>query len=213
MTSQSLEVSTVAKFSRRKEDRPDEIVAAAFDEFAARGYADTKIERIAARAGVSKGLLYLYFKTKEHLFKAVVRSVVVPRIAELETAIAAHDGTLAEFLEGPFVRFAAALPESPARHIIRLIIAEGPKHPDLTRWYYDEVLSRVIDALRGLFTRALERGDIRDDSLQREPLLLITPVILAMVWKLLFDEYRALDTTKLMQTHVALMLDALGAAR
>ncbi|MEL7536150.1 MAG: TetR/AcrR family transcriptional regulator [Pseudomonadota bacterium] len=196
------------KFVRRKEDRPEEIVAAAFDEFAERGYADTRLEQVAKRAGVSKGLVYLYFKTKEHLFKAVVRTVVMPRVAEFEDAIANHDGTLAEFLEGPFVRIAAALPDSPARHVVRLIIAEGPKHPDLTRWYHEQVISRVLAAFRSLFATAEERGEIRPNTLAQQPLLLIGPVVVSMLWKLLFDRHSQLDVEALIAAHVDLLLRA-----
>ncbi|MEM1264014.1 MAG: TetR/AcrR family transcriptional regulator [Pseudomonadota bacterium] len=198
---------------RRKEDRPDEIVAAAFTEFADRGYADTKLDRVAKRAGVSKGLVFLYFKTKEQLFKAVVRAVVVPRIDAFEAAIAAHEGSLASFLRGPFVEFAAALPESPARHVVRLIVAEGPKHPDLTRWYHDNVISRVTAALAGLFQRAEDSGEIKAATLSQQPLLLIGPVVIGMIWKLLFDSHKPLDTRAFLNAHVDMMLGAFAISR
>ena len=196
--------------SRRKEDRPDEIVTAAFQEFAECGYADAKLDRVARRAGVSKGLVFVYFKTKEHLFKAVVRTVVIPRIAEFEAAMAGHDASLAEFLRGPFVDLAAALPESPARHVLRLIIAEGPKHPDLTEWYYEQVVGRLLAALRTLLARAEERGEIREGVLARHPQLIIAPVVVSIVWKLLFDRYEPLANRELIETHVDMLLAALA---
>ena len=91
------------RFRRRKEDRPQEITEAAFQAFAEKGYAATRVDDVAKRAGVSKGLLYLYFKTKEELFKAVIRSFVVPKIDGLTTIVDRSELTSEEFLRGPFL--------------------------------------------------------------------------------------------------------------
>ena len=199
------------KFSRRKEHRPDEIVAAAFAEFAERGYADARLEQVARRAGVSKGLVFLYFKTKEHLFKAVVRMVVIPRVNDFDVAIREHDGPLADFLRGPFVELAAALPDSPARHVVRLMIAEGPKHPDLTRWYHEHVVGRMLAMLTTLLEQAEAQGEIRAATLSRQPLLLVSPVVLSLIWKLLFDSHQPLDVRALIEAHVEHLLAAVTA--
>ena len=100
------------RYQRRKEDRPQEITEAAFAAFAEKGYAATRVEEVAQRAGVSKGLLYLYFKTKEELFKAVVRSFVVPRIDALIAIIDRSDMSSEEFLRGPFLDFVKKLRRS-----------------------------------------------------------------------------------------------------
>ena len=130
------------RYQRRKEERPQEITDAALAAFAKNGYAATKVDEVAKRAGVSKGLLYLYFKTKEDLFKSVVRSFVVPRIDTLSRIIETSDLSSEEFLRGPFLDFARQLPGSPVGVIVRLMIAEGPKHPDLVQFYWDNVVSR-----------------------------------------------------------------------
>ncbi len=114
------------RFRRRKEDRPQEITAAALAAFAEKGYAATRVDDVARRAGVSKGLLYLYFKTKEELFKAVIRSFVIPRIEALTDIIDRSELSSEEFLRGPFLEFVKTLPGSPFRILIRLMIAEGP---------------------------------------------------------------------------------------
>ena len=96
---------TKPRYRRRKEERPAEITQAAMETFAEHGYAAARVDDVAKRAGISKGLLYLYFKTKEELFKAVIRSVVVPRIDALKTAITDSDLSAEEFLRGPFLEF------------------------------------------------------------------------------------------------------------
>jgi AcrR family transcriptional regulator len=135
------------RFRRRKEDRPQEITEAALAAFAEKGYAATRVDEVARRAGVSKGLLYLYFKTKEDLFKAVIRSFVVPKIDELTAIIESSELTSEEFLRGPFLEFVKTLPGSPISILVRLMISEGPKHPDLLQFYWDNVVSRGLAAL------------------------------------------------------------------
>ncbi len=126
--------STMAepRFQRRKEERPTEITEAAMQEFAEKGYAATRVEEVAKRAGVSKGLLYLYFRTKEDLFKAVIRSFISPKLDALIGNITSSDLSAEEFLRGPFLDFAKSIPNSPARKLVRLLVAEGPKYPSTT---------------------------------------------------------------------------------
>ena len=145
------------RFRRRKEDRPQEITDAALGAFAEKGYAATRVDDVAKRAGVSKGLLYLYFKTKEDLFKAVIRSFVVPRIDALTTIVDSSEMSAEEFLRGPFFEFVKTLPGSPISILIRLMIAEGPKHPDLLQFYWDNVVSRGLAAITAVLERGVQR--------------------------------------------------------
>ncbi len=197
------------RFQRRKEERPAEITQAALEAFAEHGYAATRVDDVAKRAGVSKGLLYLYFKTKEELFKAVIRGVVMPRIDALKTAIADTELSADEFLQGPFLDFIRKLPDSPARIVVRLLIAEGHKHPDLTAYYFDQVISGGMDALRQLIDRGVRHGEFRQSSLGEFPQLLVAPVLMSIIWKALFQKHCPLDTDKLLQTHIDLILRAI----
>ena len=197
------------RFQRRKEERPAEITQAALEAFAEHGYAATRVDDVAKRAGVSKGLLYLYFKTKEELFKAVIRSAVVPRIDALKTEIDDTELTAEEFLRGPFLKFIQKLPDSPARIVVRLMIAEGPKHPDLTAYYCDQVISGGLAALRQLIRRGVRQGEFRQSSLDEFPQLLVAPALLSIVWKTLFQKHYPLDTDKLLETHIELVLRAI----
>ena len=199
------------RFRRRKEDRPAELTAAAMDEFAENGYDATPVEAVARRAGVSKGLLYLYFKTKEDLFKAVVRSFVAPKVERLTRAIAETDLGVEAFLRGPFLEVVRELPRSRARHLVRLLIAEGHKHPDLTRWYWENVVARALDALRTLVARGVASGELKSSALERFPQLLVSPVMLSMIWMLVLQRHSELDTDAYIEAHVDLLLQAVRA--
>lgn len=201
------------RFRRRKEDRPGEITEAAMAEFSERGYDATPVAAVAKRAGVSKGLLYLYFKTKEDLFKAVVRNFIAPKLQALEKAVAESDLTASDFLRGPFLDFARDLPRSRVRFLLRLMIAEGHKHPDLTRWYWENVVSHALDALRALIARGVRDGEFRPSALDRFPQLLISPVVFSVLWTLVFQKHQKLDTDALLEAHVEMLLDTVGANR
>lgn len=193
------------RFRRRKEERPQEITEAALAAFAERGYAATRVDDVAKRAGVSKGLLYLYFKTKEELFKAVVRSLVVPRIDALTASIDTSELSAEEFLRGPFLDFVKTVPGSPVSVVIRLLIAEGPKHPDLVEFYWDNVVSRGLATITELLERGVANGEFRRSAVNELPHLLVMPVIFSVVFKLLFAQ-QSLDTDRLIETHIDMLI-------
>lgn len=193
------------RFRRRKEDRPKEITAAALAAFAERGYAATRVDDVAKRAGVSKGLLYLYFKTKEDLFKAVIRSFVVPRIDALTAIIDSSEMSAEDFLRGPFLEFAKTLPGSPISILVRLMIAEGPKHPDLLQFYWDNVVSRGLAAITVLLERGVQNGEFRRTVVNDLPHLFIMPVMFSVIFKLLFEK-QCPDTDVMIEAQVDLLI-------
>jgi len=193
------------RYQRRKEDRPQEITEAAFAAFAEKGFTATKVEEVARRAGVSKGLLYLYFKTKEELFKAVIRNVVTPRVDELTRTLDDSELDAEAFIRGPLLAFMQRLPGSPASVVIRLMISEAPKHPDLVEYYWDNVASRGLAALRRLLERGVENGEFRRTAVNELPQLFVAPVMMSIVWGIVFAD-RSLDTDKLIETHVDMIL-------
>ena len=138
---------TKPRYRRRKKDRPKEITAAAFDAFAEHGFAATTVDDVAKRAGVSKGLMYLYFKTKEELFKAVVKSVVVRRVDQLILEVETTELSSEAFIRGPLLSFLQKIPGSPVAIVVRLLISEGPRHPDLVDYYYENVVAKGLAAL------------------------------------------------------------------
>ena len=193
------------RFQRRKEDRPREITAAAFDVFAEKGYAAARVEEVARRAGVSKGLMYRYFNTKEDLFKAVIRSVVIERVDALLVAVRETELSSEAFMRGPLLDFMKGVPGSPVAIVIRLLLAEGQRHPDLVDFYWDNVVSRGLRAISGFLGRGIERGEFRRTAVADLPQLVLAPMMLSMIWRILFTE-RALDTDRLMETQIDMIL-------
>ena len=196
------------KYQRRKEDRPQEIADAAFEAFAENGYAATRIDDVARRAGVSKGLTYLYYKTKEDLFKAVVRNVVVRRVDALLVTVATTELSSEEFIRGPLLDFMKRVPGSPIAIVIRLLISEGPRHPDLVDYYYDNVVARGLEAIRRFVERGVERGEFKREALELQPQLFLAPMMLSMIWRLVFSD-KELDTDRLMEDQVDLLINSL----
>lgn len=196
---------TEPRYQRRKEDRPQEITEAAFAVFAEKGYAAARVEEVARRAGVSKGLTYLYFKTKEELFKAVIKSVVVRRIDALLKTLETTEMSSEEFLRGPMLEFMKSVPGSPIAIVIRLLISEGQRHPDLVDFYWDNVVAKGLAAITKFVERGVERGEFRETAVTDLPQLVLAPMMLSIIWRILFTK-RELDTDKFMETQIDMLL-------
>ena len=196
-------------FKRRKESRPAEITAAAIEEFALNGYESTRIIDIAQRANISKGLLYLYFKTKEELFKSAIRGFISPRIEELRSSIEESNLSAEKFLRGPYLNLIKKIPKSKIRILVRLMIAEGPKHPDLVAYYWENVVSKGLAILRQIINKGIRDGEFKETCLEKFPQLLFSPVVLSVIWTIIFKNQQELDTDAMLEAHVNLLIDAI----
>jgi AcrR family transcriptional regulator len=202
----------IPRWQRRKEARVPEIVAAALEIFAERGFAATRLDDVAARAGVTKGTLYLYFPSKEELFKEMVRQSILPMIAAREEMIQQSTAPSAELLS----RFLLSLPEvmldSPVSAIPKLMIAEARNFPDLARFYLDEVISRSKRMIVALIERGIARGEFRRPvDIDQSFFCVMAPVLVAALWKHSFGAHEPgmLDPRALVRTHVDLLLHGL----
>src|SRR5688572_27920593 len=146
--------STAPKWRRRKAERPDDIVAAALQVFAEKGFAAARMEEIAARAGLSKGAVYLYFPTKEDVFRAVVEKAVMPNIEAVERAMLALDKPFADRLRMVLPRLAAVLTTLPVGAVAKMVIGESRNFPELARVWHDNVILKGL----GLLTRLIEQA-------------------------------------------------------
>ena len=171
------------RWERRKDARPQELLAAALDLFVERGYAATRLEDVARRAGVSKGTLYLYYTNKEELFKAVVRETIVPAISEAESMIAEFDGHSADLLRHVIMAWWERLGMSNASGICKLMMAEGNNFSDLALFYSEEVIDRCTVMVSGMLHRAVERGEFRPLDVDVMTHVLIAPMLMLMTWK------------------------------
>ena len=193
------------KFQRRAEDRPREICAAALLVFAEKGFAAAKLDEIARRAGVSKGTLYLYFKDKEALFEAMVRSAVAPVMDNMGAAAAMPGIKPAEFLKLFFATFEREVLGTRRKLLLRLIMTEGPRFPRIAEFYYREVVSRGIGMMQAVAQRAVESGDFTSDAAARFPQLIVAPLMLAVIWDGLFGKMHPLDMPKMLEAHLELL--------
>src|SRR5215470_3190571 len=180
------------------------IVEAAFDEFVARGFAATRIDDIATRAGVAKGTIYLYFKDKESMFEELVRTAIVPLVARL-AAPPAPGGTVRDAVENLAATFIREVANTRRGDIIRLIVSEGPRFPAIADFYYREVISRGLGGMRALIELAIARGEIRQPELARFPQVLVAPAIVAVIWKSLFERHSPLDAEEMFRVHLDLI--------
>ena len=172
-----------ARWERRKKSRPQELAAAALELFVERGFAATRLEDIAARAGVSKGTLYLYFDSKDALFKEVVRAGIVPALAEAEETAAGFEGSTAELLRRFVQRWWTLIGTSPIGGIPKLILSEARNFPELARFYHDEVIVRGKGLLRRTIARGIAQGEFRQCDPRIATEALIGPMLLTVLWK------------------------------
>ena len=188
----------------RSAARREAILAAALDEFSSLGFEAARLDDVAKRAGVAKGTIYLYFRDKESLFQELIRAMLTPLVGTIE-ALGAADvpiNVLAERLVDVFVR---EVYETRRKDVIRLMIAEGRRFPKLAEFYYREVLSRIIAAMRAILRRAAARGEV-PESLADFPQIIIAPGLVAIIWSGLFERFEPLDVRKMMKAHVEMLL-------
>lgn len=199
------------KWRRRKDARPGEIVAAALEVFAEKGFAAARLDDIAARAGVSKGALYLYFETKQDLFEAVVRDAISPDIAAVEAAASAMDLPFAQVSRMLLVRAADMMATSAVGPVAKMVIAESRNFPDLARVWHDAVVSRVLTVITGLIERAQARGEVRPGDPRFHALALIGPLLMGVLWREVLVPVGAepLDLTALARQHIETVLTGL----
>jgi AcrR family transcriptional regulator len=196
------------RWRRRKEERPAEIVAAALESFAERGFAATRLDDIAARAGVTRGTLYLYFSSKEDLFKAVVRQSIVPIIARGEEMVAQSQEPSAALLAKVLLMMPTAVAGSPVSAIPKLVISEARNFPDLAQFYLKEVIRRGRRLLTAIIARGVERGEFRPMDMEHVFYCVVGPVLLTMLWKHSFEPFdgKHLDAQALCRAHLDLLL-------
>lgn len=171
------------RWERRKDARPQELLAAAIDLFVERGFAATRLEDVARRAGVSKGTLYLYYANKEDLFKAVVRESIVPVIGDAEVSVAGFDGHSADLLRDVILTWWRRLGSTQASGISKLIMAEADNFPELARFYQEEVMMRAARMISSMLERGVSRGEFRALDIPQATQVLIAPTLMLSTWK------------------------------
>jgi len=190
--------------AERAAERRQAVIDAALDEFIARGFTATRIDDVAKRAGVAKGTIYLHFKDKESMFEELIRTALVPLIGRLH-APPPIGGSVRDAVEGFARSFVQEVGGTRRGDIVRLIVAEGPRFPSIADFYYREVVSRGLAAMRALIELGVARGEIQQKNLARFPQILVAPVIIAVIWQSLFNRHAPLDATEMFRVHLDLI--------
>lgn len=200
------------KWERRSDARPAELVAAALRCFAERGFAATRLEDVAASAGVSKATVYLYFENKEQLFEAVVRTAVTPTLDHADAVVAAYEGATPELVR-TLLGIAGAALDSQFPAIVKLVISESGNFPELARLWADVVLRRGFALVRRIVERGIERGEFRAVDPATTAQLIMAPVIMLAIWKHSFGEHTdmQLDRKAVLAEHAETILRGLAA--
>jgi AcrR family transcriptional regulator len=172
---------------RRKEARPSELLGAALELFVDKGFAATRLEDVAARAGVSKGTLYLYYENKEALFKAVIQEGIIPVIAENEAIAARHSGSSFELLEVLLNNWWTKIGQTAFAGIPKLIVAEARNFPELAHFYYENVISRARALVGACLRRGMASGEFRQLDVETTIDVVIAPVLMLLIWRYSFS--------------------------
>lgn len=201
------------RWRRRKEARPQEIIAAAMEVFAERGFAAARLEEVAARAGISKGTLYLYFPNKEELFKAVIRTTFLPDLEQAERLLADFPGPSFAIIERLLRLVAEKLMTTRLAVLPRLIIAEAGNFPDLAAFHHQEVICRVFALLGSVLRRGIQRGEFRPMEVDHAVRLVVAPVLFGAIWRSVFEaaDGQPLDVRELIEVHLDCLHRALRA--
>jgi AcrR family transcriptional regulator len=168
---------------RRKEARPQELLDAALALFVEKGFAATRAEEVAQRAGVSKGTLYLYYPSKEELFKAVVRSNLSALIAEGLELVQQFEGTSSELIAELMHTWWERVGNTPASGIHKIVLAEVRNFPELAQFYADEVIVPADRLFTSAVQRGIDRGEFRPLPLHAAAHALIAPMIFLALHK------------------------------
>ncbi len=171
------------KRERRKQARPGELLDAALDLFVENGFAGTRSEEVAARAGVSKGTLFLYFPSKDELFKAVVRENIVRHHTEGMEELARFEGTSAQLLEHLMLEWWRRFGATKASGISKLIMSEASHFPDLARFFQQEVVEPGHALIRSVLQRGIDRGDFRPVDIELSIHSVLAPLLFLVTWK------------------------------
>jgi AcrR family transcriptional regulator len=196
----------------RRRDREAAIIGAAIEEFQVSGLVNTRLEDIAARAGVAKGTLYIYFDGKEDLFKAALRSLIHPIFERMEQTVADYQGSSEALLREAIGRIYAELAEqNPNRELMRLMIAEGHRMPELADFYHKEIMARGLATIRMIIWRGIAQGEFIQSPAAEFPHLVFSPCQMLATWQLMFGDRHPIDHARFAAAHAEFALRALRA--
>ncbi|MBV9062671.1 MAG: TetR/AcrR family transcriptional regulator [Alphaproteobacteria bacterium] len=201
----------VPRWSRRKDARPQEILDAALEVFAEKGFAAARMDEIAKRAGVTKGTIYLYFASKEELFKALVREAIGGTIAQGAAYAESFEGSARELLVSVLRVLGMAMRTSNRIVLPKIILAESGNFSELVRFYRFEIIEKGMSLFRGIVARGIAQGEFREVAADHAARLCVAPVLLGALWRVIFAPFdpEPYDLDALIETHIDVLLHGL----
>jgi AcrR family transcriptional regulator len=204
--------SPVKSWSRRKQARPGEILDAALTVFAEKGFAAARMEDIAAAAGVTKGTIYLYFPSKEEVFKSLARLHVGDTLTKATEQAAQFDGSVRDFLGVMIATMAEKLERSPIAVLPKIIISESGNFPELARFWRAEVIDKALGMIAGVIAKGVARGELREVPPEYVARLCVAPVIMSVIWRTVLSptDVVPFDYRKFLALHLDVFLRGLA---
>jgi AcrR family transcriptional regulator len=202
----------MARQARTKADRDDRIraiQAGALDVFAAKGFSAARLDDIAAAAGIAKGTIYLYFKSKDELFEAIVKSTIGVTLGHVEQAVAASPAPASQLLRLVGQAIASALDDPDGKRVVHLVLSEGARFPAIADFYHREIIARGMALVRAIVAKGRASGEFLSDEPARFPQLVIAPALVAVMWSVIFARIEPLDAHALIEAHFDLLTRAL----
>ena len=198
--------------ARKEEERQAKLQAildAALDVFLEKGFTEARLEDVVARAGVGKGTIYLYVRSKQALLETLIRSGIGGPIGAIEQRVLSLEAPAEAKLRALFSFLRKEILGTRRMDIVRLVLTEAGRFPELAEIYHREVVGTGMRLLRGIAEQGIATGEFQSDALVRFPQLAVAPGVLALLWTAFFQRLDPLDVEGMLETHLALMVRAL----
>lgn len=201
------------RWQRRKHARIPEILDAALACFAEKGFAGTRMDDIAARAGISKGTIYLYFDGKEAVFKALARQSIGAQLENVLAHVKAAQGPSADLLRFVIATLGGFAGVSDRVVLVKVLLAEAGNFPELAEFWRREIVDRGITLFEAIIRRGIARGEFRNVAPSHAARLCIAPVLVMVLWRTIFAQFdeAPYDYRGLIDTHLDTLLGGLAA--
>lgn len=202
-------IGTGTSRAEQKARRPQEILDAAFEEFAANGYAATRVEDIAARLGITKGTVYLYFPAKDVLFEALFHHMSTP-FTDIMASVDMFEGSSADRLRAlVLLAVEKVANDQKPRELLRLALAESSRFPGIVDRHHDEFIAPVLNAVDAIIVEGIASGEFRDDLARNAYEVISSAVLHVAVIRLMFADRKPFDDAAFIETHLGLVIKGL----
>ena len=194
---------------RRKDARPSELLDAALEEFAERGFGNATIDGIARRADVARGTVYLYFKDKDALFDGLMRRRLTDPLERMDAALDSFEGASETLLKMLFTKLYEDAGDKEAITVLRVLAAEGNRFPHLVQLHHDRIMRVGMGFLQKIIVRGVERGEFAPHAAETDMRVLIAPAIMTLFWRMVFSKVADIDHEKILEGHLQVVLNGI----